>query len=68
MRKQSQQGPKQNGLAGAVGADHREGLALFQREGDILENRETVQRHGKIFDGEDGVISHAGLIEYISVS
>jgi hypothetical protein len=61
VRKQSQQGPKQNGLAGAVGPDHREGLALFQCEGDILENRKAVQCHGKVFDGQDGVVGHAGL-------
>ncbi len=61
MWNQSQQGSKQNGFAGAVRPDDREGFALFECEGDILENGETVQCHGQVFDGQDGVIGHVGL-------
>jgi hypothetical protein len=58
---ESQQGSEKNSFAGAVRTDHSESLALFQRERDILENRETIQRHGKVFDGEDGRVSHSGV-------
>lgn len=34
-----------NRFTGAIGPDHGDGLALFQREGHIPENLHIVQRH-----------------------
>ena len=61
VRKQTQQGSKQNCFASAVGANYGEGFARPEGERDVVEHGGAIQGNGEIFNGEDGVVIHVGL-------
>jgi hypothetical protein len=55
---ESQQCPKLDSFAGAIGTNHRKGFTLPNSEGYAVQDLNSVQRQGKILYVEDGVGRH----------